>query len=230
MNSSSKNQNPWIKISKQLIPAPFVCPGCSFSSWSGICESCLQSIRLNSGLLASSTSMIEGFAPLLYSFESTHALVKHWKARQGSRLNRTLFRIAPELKTTLQNLQFDAVVPVPQSFERSWRRGHASAKKVAEYFSKELSVPIVEGLELKNDSNPRQAALTQFEREFAGNPFHLASEVNDRHYSRILLVDDLITSGNTLIRASEELKFRYPNAKIWAGSLAFRPKRTQMLQ
>lgn len=224
----------FLQTSSLMIPAPFCCPGCGFCTWEGVCQSCIRATRRNSDVIPSSTESIAGFVPLVYSFQQTHSLLKHWKEHRGSKLQRLLFNLSPELKQKLQDQEFDFIVPIPQSFERSWRRGHASATTVAKFFSQELQVPILSLLELKNENTPKQASLSQIERDLAPNPFRV-SEValflitNPRHPLKLLIVDDLITSGNTLIRAAEEIKEALPHSTLWAGSLGYRPKKKRPL-
>jgi predicted amidophosphoribosyltransferase len=230
---ASKN---WIhqisRVTSLVIPAPFTCPGCLFPSWEGICQSCIQSIRRNPKILDATSSEFEGFCPILYSFQNAHPLLKYWKDHPGSLTERHLFQLQPALKEALLKIDFGWIIPIPQSFRRSWRRGHESARTVATFFSNELKVPVIDLLNLKSEVTPRQASLTQWQRELAPNPFVVSSEELGRvHWKmteqKILLVDDLITSGNTMVRAAEELKLHLPQIKIWAGSLGYRPKRLQ---
>jgi hypoxanthine phosphoribosyltransferase len=80
--------------------------------------------------------------------------------------------------------------------------------------------------------------LQKFEREWAINPFLVSTEklpavfkelmdekIKHGREIRILLVDDLITSGSTLSKASLTLKEYYPRLKIWGGGIGFRPSR-----
>jgi predicted amidophosphoribosyltransferase len=225
-----------IEVISTMIPAPFSCPGCGFHVWDGICRTCIRSIRRNLRPIESTTESIEAFAPIVYSFHQTHGLLKYWKEHRGALPSRILFRMHPQLKKRLIAQGFDAIVPIPQTFHRSWRRSHESARTVARYFSNELDVPIANSLELKNENTVRQASLSQWERESAPNPFQISksastsSRTNDllARASKILIVDDLITSGNTMIRASEVIRQHYPHQKIWAGSLGYRPKRSNL--
>lgn len=219
-----------LQLSADLFPAPFLCPGCSNAEWRGVCKSCLRSIRRNVGLLPPSTSAIEAFAPILYSFQPAHALLKYWKEHRGHHLESILFRMDENLRCELQSLNLDVAIPIPQAFGRSWRRGHESARATARYFAQELSLPIVSAVRLQDEPTSKQALFDRFERDRAPNPFQVASEARPwlqslKPEARVLIVDDLITSGNTLIRAAEALRTERPDLRFWAGSLGYRPRR-----
>jgi len=135
---------------------------------------------------------------------------------------------------------FFAVIPIPQDVDRSYRRGHESARETAQFFAKQLSIPVFPVLKLKSRKTKRLTGLSKFEREWAENPFQMADpseilglngysllqeKINQGKEIRILLVDDLITSGSTLSKASESLKDLSPNLKIWGAGIGFRPHR-----
>ena len=181
-----------------------------------------------------------GITPVLYSFETTHLLLKAWKENRGHALNRSLFFLHPNLERELKEIEFDFIVPIPQNFKRSWRRGHESAFQVALYFSKNLDLSIYSLLSLTDVAPPRQATLDRWDRKYGKNPFRINHEliqflINERKWlphsviPKILIVDDLITSGNTISKASEVLLELFPHALIWAGSLGYRPPKIRGL-
>lgn len=208
----------------------YQCPGCDLSSARPICESCIQSVRLNSELLPSSAEGVEAFAPLLYSLAGAHRMVTRWKSQPGSALRRILFQIHPELLRKLKDERFEWIIPIPQSFERSWQRGHASAVSSAQFFSNQLKVPILQNrLTLKEKIPSRQAQLSLWERTHRMNPFEWR-DLNLKRNTRVLLVDDLITSGKTLSLAAEVVHQSHEGIRITAASLSYRPRKSQRLR
>lgn len=216
----------------------FVCAGCKLPSSKTICNSCRKSILSNSKIIPLPIYPIEGVAPLYYSFERTQALIRNWKETSSSEARNLLFRMPEGLRRSLIELHFTGVVPIPQDRRRSYLRTHESALEVAHFFAKQLDLPMLGLLELKNESLTQLTGMNRFDREFAENPFQI-NEIFNEHRAlsrlmeeklgretemRILLVDDLITSGSTLSKAGELLLDSFPQMKIWAGSLGFRPK------
>ena len=221
-----------LHLSVDLLPAPFLCPGCLSADWRGICKSCIRSIRRNIELLPSSTSEIEAFAPILYSFQPAHGLLKYWKEHRGHHLESILFRMDERLRHKLLDLNLDAVIPIPQAFDRSWRRGHESAQATAGYFARKLSLPVRKAIQLQDEPTSKQALFDSFERNQAPNPFRTVPQMRPwlqrlKPNARVLIADDLITSGNTLIRATEALRTERPDLRLWAGSLGYRPQRNR---
>jgi predicted amidophosphoribosyltransferase len=212
----------------RLWPPPFLCYGCKLPTWNGICTECRQTIRYIHSVLPSPTSELVAIAPIQYAFQSTYSLLRNWKEKPGTLLKNILFQLSPKLKAELLARHFQFVVPIPQSQARSWQRGQKSAEVVARYFASELNLPLYHLLELKDTDIPRQATLQIWERSFAPNPFQLSSKSATAFFgqkrARILLVDDLITSGNTLGKAAEIIHVALPGAKIYGASLGYRPR------
>jgi predicted amidophosphoribosyltransferase len=221
-------------------PKPFACAGCSLTTWKSVCDPCKQTLQWNAEFLPSPVSELEALAPLLFSYSRTQTLIRRFKERGGNDLRRALFRMPAPLKNRLIETHFFAVVPVPQDVDRSYVRGHESAFETAQFFAKQLGVPVFPILKLKNKKTKRLTGLNKHEREWAENPFALLptsnqwwlkgfplfqEKLNQGKEIRILLVDDLITSGSTLAKAGDTLKELDPNLRIWGGSIGFRPHR-----
>ena len=214
--------------SARLWPPPFLCYGCKIPTWNGICTECRKTIRHVHSILPSPTAELLGIAPIQYAFQSTYSLLRNWKERPGSLLKKILFQLSPKLRDVLIARNFHFVVPIPQSTNRSWQRGQKSAEVVAYYFARELGLPVYQLLELVDIETPRQASLNAWERSFTSNPFQLSAKAGTAFFglqrARILLVDDLITSGNTLSKAAEMIHSALPSARIYGASLAYRPR------
>ncbi len=142
------------------------------------------------------------------------------------------------LKQELLELHFFAIIPIPQSQKRSYRRGHDSAYEVAHFFSRELNVPILPLLELTCSDPEQQTGKSRFEREVSRNPFQISEcfpwnnqlmdtllkQVDQGRCTQFLIIDDVITSGATLAKASVRIRELIPRSKCFAGSLGYRPR------
>ncbi len=115
----------------------------------------------------------------------------------------TLMRSAPWVEPALENC--DVVLPMPLSRERLRERGFNQAFELARRLSPEKADA---RLLLRTRETPAQSELTRAERlrnlrgAFALEPLR-AGEVRDR---RIVLVDDVMTSGASLFSAAQVLR------------------------
>jgi predicted amidophosphoribosyltransferase len=218
------------------LPKGFSCVGCARTTWKTICDSCKETLQWNQTYLPSPICELQAIAPLMFSYSRSQALIRQYKEHGGIDLRRALFRMPHPLLHQLTETHFFGVVPIPQDQERSFRRGHESALSTARFFANQLSLPVLPILKLKNKKTKRLTGLTKAEREWAENPFAFCEDssfcfelfrekMNSGREIRLLLIDDLITSGSTLAKACDTLITYYPKSKIWGGGIGFRPHR-----
>lgn len=92
----------------------------------------------------------------------------------------------------------DAIVPVPLHASRLRERGFDQCAELAKAVGRRLGVPVEFAL-VKDAAGPAQSRLTREERRKMGQPFRCTGDVQGR---RILLLDDICTTGTTLDRAA----------------------------
>lgn len=102
-----------------------------------------------------------------------------------------------ELRQDVEGLPCDCIVPVPLHRQKLARRGFNQSKVFAEGLSAELSLPVEELLEKKLNIQT-QTAKTRLERWLnSRNAYTIKSGINVKG-KRVLLVDDILTTGATL--------------------------------
>jgi competence protein ComFC len=105
----------------------------------------------------------------------------------------------------LRGRRFDVIVPVPLHPARQRERGFNQASLLAELLSVEISVPSRPLLE-RIRYTTTQTALDRAERmENLHNAFRLRKTANVRDL-RVLLIDDVLTTGSTLNECTRVLK------------------------
>lgn len=135
--------------------------------------------------------------------------VKHLKFSRSIEL---ALPMAERMRPMTKDLSYDYVVPVPIHWSRRSQRGFNQAELLAE---KSRVGPVRHGLiERTKATWPQSRTLgalrrTALEGAFRSNPCPGA---------RILLVDDVITSGGTVEACAQELK---ASGAAWVGAIAF---------
>lgn len=111
-----------------------------------------------------------------------------------------------EQRERLQAINADIIVPVPQHWLHWFTRPHHSALTVADRLSKHLRVPLKDGLVRKvrhtadQSSLSRALRLKNLHRAFRVGPFRRVAG------KRILVVDDILTTGSTANEMSRALR------------------------
>jgi competence protein ComFC len=99
----------------------------------------------------------------------------------------------------------DLVLPVPMSSSHAAQRGYNQADLLARPVAYNLNLPYKPGLIKKARENRSQVGLTRIERE---ENVKDAFEVTERIYrnQRVLVIDDIMTTGSTLNSCAKALK------------------------
>ncbi len=103
----------------------------------------------------------------------------------------------------------DALVPVPLSFSHWLQRGYNQSALLAEELGKLMHIPVWNALK-RTSNDYSQTALVLKQRKRLGCAFKLQKNycLKDK---KILVMDDVMTSGSTLHRCAEALSEGLPN-------------------
>jgi ComF family protein len=100
----------------------------------------------------------------------------------------------------------DVVVPVAMHWRRRWARGTNSAALVAERLAGRLRVPLAAGLLRRSRNTPPQFTLPPSERAANVRGAFCVNAGYHLDKARVLLVDDVLTTGATCSEAARVLK------------------------
>lgn len=105
-----------------------------------------------------------------------------------------------------QKIQADVVVPVPLHRARQRERGHNQAELIARPFAKRLGLPLLPALLVRHKPRPEKHRLTRKERWTSVRGAYGAREGANVDKLRVLLLDDVFTTGATLDACSRALR------------------------
>jgi ComF family protein len=178
----------WSGIKGYSGPGCRICSTPLASKYADICARCLKDPPPFSRALAYG----------IYEGVLAHA-IHHFKFRGVKRLYRPLGR----LLLSLDLVDIDALVPVPLSVRRLRERGFNQSLLLARVVAKETGIPlIVNGLVKKKDTLP-QIGLSAAGR--AANMRGAFSAGRTFGGMRLLLIDDVTTTGATARECAKEL-------------------------
>jgi ComF family protein len=114
--------------------------------------------------------------------------------------------IAKAMKNFTNETTVDYIVYVPISFRRYMERGYNQSYLIAKTISSELHIPIIKYNLIKIKHNKRQSELGIKMRN--ANTKGVYKVLNSKRFNNksILLIDDIFTTGNTVMECSRVLK------------------------
>lgn len=204
---------------KQYLLTP-TCLNCGsfFLSEALFCKCCFKEIILrpykknrNSHLAQQHFYLIEWtkgesavLSQMVYSLKSDNAV-------PALRFYAKLF--LKKIKNEIHKEQFDAIIPIPGSNKKS-----VHSLILAEEVSKILGIPIKDVL-IKSKEHYQQKKMTAEERKLNRNII-LKNEQNE-HFTKCLLIDDIVTTGESFFQACSALNSKQNNVIL---SLFYRPR------
>ena len=171
--------------------------------------------------LCQSRNFADGsISALNYKDPRVHKIVKVFKYNFVSDLSKPL---ADLLIETIKNQELHGyfqnftIVPVPLHSKRHNWRGFNQAEFLSDALAQALAIPVEKHLVMRRKSTKPQVRLTAKERKRnMENAFALVQSPANK---KILLVDDVITSGATLNELAKLLK-KHKAAEVWALTVA----------
>ena len=99
----------------------------------------------------------------------------------------------------------DVVVPVPLHWSRYLQRGYNQAAAIAKPLAAELGLPVVRGLRRRRPTPPQTRLSRSSRQSNLRRAFTVRRSVLEVG-ARVLLVDDVVTTGATLVTAAACLR------------------------
>ena len=199
--------------------ASFICAACS-TQWPR-----LPLERYDDNLIVramwASVPVTYGASLIVYRHESPfHELLTEIKYRGGTMLAHELGRWAVrELQGSEMLAAADMLVPVPLSRRKLMERGYNQALMIAQGMAEQSGLPVREILS-RHDRLKNQASLGADERRDNAEDIYEAHIAEADRGKHILLVDDVMTTGATLIACTRALLKADPTAEVSVFTVA----------
>ncbi len=196
-----------------LFPPDAACLSCGREAVvldDGLCADCHAGAELFNA--APPLPNVDGFTSVYVYNEVSGRMVRKLKYNGARYL---AHRLADRIELP-KDWDPDAAVPVPLYYRKQWKRGYNQSELIARSLCRRLGIPLETELLLKVRDTEPQAGLSEagrkrnLRRAFAADP-----KVKGM---RILLVDDVRTTGSTLSECAAELK-RCGASTVWAAAV-----------
>lgn len=112
-----------------------------------------------------------------------------------------------------------ALVPIPLYAKRLRKRGYNHAKLLAEGLSERLNLKSIDILKRTKDTKSQFGLKLEDRKKNIKNAFSISSNYLITQLPNIFLVDDILTSGSTLLEGARILK-KNGAKKVWGLTLA----------
>lgn len=106
-----------------------------------------------------------------------------------------------------QKSTFDGIIPVPLHLERLRERGYNQAELIAEGLSKRTGIPVINDCLSRSKNTKRQSAMKRIsERAQNVSDAFVCRHPEKLAGKKVLLLDDILTSGETMMAAAVAIK------------------------
>ena len=201
--------------------APPICAQCKcyLDRDTVACAECFSSVKsiASKELIITKTKSIKVFAVSHYNgLVRQLIMAKYWSDIIASRqLGQLMWQC-----TTLAYCDFDVIVPIPLHWTRRAYRGFNQAEVIAHVLSSKSGKPIVHALKRTIRTRYQSHLTSEQRKENVKQAFMpVVAMQNVIQKKRVLLVDDVMTTGVTLQAAAKEL-FKMRPASVSVGVAA----------
>lgn len=173
-------------------------------------------------LLLTEKCLVRAVSLFQYSKESEYRnILFHLKYWHHPRVAVWLSQIgAKELKEKGFFEGIDCIVPLPLTYWKEIRRGYNQCTFIAKGIHKATGIPIIENALKREKEHTKQAGLGKYQRwRNAQDLFKVAnpSLLQGKH---VLVVDDVVTTGATLLSMIDTIEAAVPDIKVSVFTLA----------
>ena len=204
----------YIKENVISILAPNVCGICGKLNTNELCPKCTKILEKCAKFEVENKKIYMNFENLIYIFRYEgiiRKLILDYKFNEKSYIYVSFVNFILKDKKIFEFLKsYDTIIPVPISKKRMKERGYNQSLLIARKLSEDLNVQLLTNNLIKTKNIVEQSKLNKEQREKnIQNVYELKNEqiLNNK---KILLIDDIYTTGSTVNECSRILRKAQP--------------------
>lgn len=146
------------------------------------------------------------YVPFFYDGIVANAIknLKFYNKRAYSRPLSSL--LAHYIRQKDQNSHFDCIIPIPMTKRDIRKRGYSQSELMARFTGEELNIPVEKNRLIKVHQTEKQHRLNAEERRINLKDAFAVKDPETLKGKSVLLCDDVITTGATLLEAAKTLR------------------------
>lgn len=198
------------------IIAPPLCAGCKkyLPAEAVLCVECAQEIT---PIASHQLQITRNTSITVFALSAYRGIVQDLiRAKQSKRIHATRsLGILIWERTDIKRQEFDYIVPVPLHWSRYAARGYNQAAEIARVLSKKSGKPLLTCIR-RIRATPIQTGLSAEARAHnVANAFEIPERYKDMiRGKKLLLVDDVLTTGSTMSACVRALRLERPQSII----------------
>ena len=196
---------------------PPVCGICGKLNQNFLCQKCNNTLKNQAKFNVENFQKKEKyFKELLYIFKYEGIIRKtilKYKFQEGSYLYKTFVNFILKNQKFFEFIKsYDTIVPVPISKKRYKERGYNQSYLIAKEISKKTKLELQNRCIIKSKNVIEQSKLNKEEREKNIKGVYEIIDKENLQNKRIILVDDIYTTGNTVNECCRILQKAHPKS------------------
>ena len=182
----------------------------------------MNSINPTERLLLSARSLVRASSVFVYDKDSDYSnILFHLKYWHHPRVGRWMGYIGA--KELLQKGFFegvDCIVPLPLTRRKEIRRGYNQCTHIAKGVRKATGLPILSDAVIRKIDSGKQAGLGKYQRWRNAQGLFEVADASALQGKHILIIDDVATTGATLLSMIDTIEAAVPDIKVSVFTLA----------
>lgn len=190
---------------------PQVCGICGKTNSKSLCNKCKVKLRKEFEFKTDDyeQDLSKNFIEQNYFFKYENLIrsqILAIKFQEKPYVYKTIAYFLQNMQKSFENLKkYDIIIVVPISNQRKRDRGYNQSELIGKQISKIIKVPIAKNVLYKIKNTVPQSSLNKKQREENAKGVYKAKNISKIYNKKILIIDDIYTTGNTLNECANTL-------------------------